>query len=257
MHSDATKRPHFLLQPCGLKGSGAHAEVVLAGADAHHIHRVLRLRPGDEIEASWQGRTYVVRLTQTTPSAVQGRVIGEVEERREPQVRVVLAQALLKGEKLDWVIQKGAELGVEGVVILEAERAVVHLSPEKAAQRRERWQRIAREAAQQCGRPVAPFVTGPLPLLQVVASPDYASHLKLLAWEGENDFLLRRALVEGEPKAGVLILIGPEGGFTAEEVAAACRTGTQPVSLGPRILRAETAALAVVAAVLYACGELG
>ncbi|MDI3280362.1 MAG: 16S rRNA (uracil(1498)-N(3))-methyltransferase [Bacillota bacterium] len=246
-----------MLQPSELAEEGAPAEVLLTGADAHHIHRVLRLRPGEEIEVSCQGRTYVVRLTRTSPAAVQGRVVAQVKERREPRARVILAQALLKGEKMEWVIQKGTELGVKGFIALEARRAVVQLAPEKAAQRRERWQRIAREAAQQCGRPLVPFVAGPLPLQQVIESADYAPCLKLLAWEGEEEVPLHRALAGGGPEAGVVVFIGPEGGFTVEEVNAARRAGAQPVSLGPRILRAETAALAAVTAVLYSCGELG
>lgn len=257
MPSDATKRPHFLLQPCEPAEGGVPTEVFLTGADAHHIYRVLRLRPGEEIEVSCQGQTYVVQLVRTSPAAVHGRVVAQVKERREPQARVILAQGLLKGEKMEWVVQKGTELGIKGFIALEARRAVVQLAPEKATQRRERWQRIAREAAQQCGRPLVPFVAGPLTLHQVIEDADYAPYLKLVAWEGEKEVSLHRALAERRPEAGVLLFIGPEGGFTVEEVNAARRAGAQPVSLGPRILRAETAALAAVTAVLYSWGELG
>lgn len=235
-------------------------EARIGGSEAAHLYRVLRLRPGDIIEISdGEGRAYRAELTQTTPKMSLARLLGPILADREPAVRLILAQALVKGDKMDLVIQKGTELGVHTFVPFACERAVVKLTEKKASQRRDRWERIAREAAKQCGRPFVPRVEQPLDLEGVLAR--FAEKaLVILPWEGEESQGLRTILqdaLHGVEPAVSVVLIGPEGGFAPKEIALAKGYGARVVSLGPRILRTETAALAAITMILYELGDLG
>ncbi|MGI6576098.1 MAG: 16S rRNA (uracil(1498)-N(3))-methyltransferase [bacterium] len=233
-------------------------KVEITGAEANHLYRVLRLHPGDIIEVfDGQGQAYLAKLVDTSPLTSTAEILQPVPGGREPEVQFILAQALVKGEKMDWIIQKGTELGVHTFVPFCCERTVVKLTGEKTFKRRERWQRIAQEAAKQCGRPVVPKVEPVVKLAEVLAK--YNSHgIGLLPWEGEYKRGIKAVLQENVHKLNsLLVIIGPEGGFTQDEVESAQSNGIQVVSLGPRILRAETAALATVTMALYEFGELG
>ncbi len=157
---------------------------------------------------------------------------------------------------MDFVIQKGTELGVSRVIPLICQRTVVKLEGNSGNKKRERWQRIACESASQCGRPDIPEVDEPADWGAVLANlPGHA--IALIPWEEENALSLKDILREKNSSQDIYIFIGPEGGFAREEIARAMEHGVRPVTLGPRILRTETAGLAVLTMILYQWGDLG
>lgn len=231
-----------------------HGETVTIGGElAHQLRHVLRLRSGDCIvlldNSGWE---YEVELKRLTQGAIEGAVAGKNLSTGEPRTRITLYQALLKGKKFEFVLQKGTELGVAGFVPVVCERCVA-TAPD--SDRLGRWQRIIQEAAEQSGR-------GKLPMLQPVVSFREAlrsvSGPSLLPWEGEAGVGLRAALkdlLDTDPLINVFV--GPEGGFSQGEVEFARGCGALPITLGRRVLRAETASLVAAAAILYECGDLG
>ena len=185
--------------------------------------------------------------------------MGEKTVVDEPGLRLTLVQGLPKGDKMDFIIQKATELGVNRIIPLACERAVVKLTGDKQQRRLDRWQRIALEAAKQCRRPDIPEVAALATWEDVLAGMG-KNTTALLPWEMENTTSLKKALIDCENLDSVIdlyVFIGPEGGFTAAEVSLACSHGVRPVTLGPRILRTETAGLAVLTMILYQFGELG
>ncbi|HET6150802.1 MAG TPA: 16S rRNA (uracil(1498)-N(3))-methyltransferase [Polyangia bacterium] len=228
--------------------------------DAHrHLTRVLRARPGDalclfdgqggEIDAVVE----TIERDRTTLSLGAPRAAAIVAG-----ARIVLLQSLARGERMDWIIQKTTELGVTRVVPVAAERSVARLSAAEAPARRARWQKIAREAARQCGRADVPDVGTPVALAGALedsrAELAAAGGAGFALWEGSRGRPLRVALAVA-PRA-VALLVGPEGGFTDGEIAAAEAAGFQVAGLGPRILRVETAAVVAVALAQAAAGGL-
>lgn len=240
------------------------SEVTISGDDAHHIIRVLRSELGDEcIVSDGQSREALVRLT----SLEKDRVSAEIIERRpmsgEPEVEVWIAQSLPKGDKMELVIQKGTEIGASRFLPFVSERTIVQLEPKKEAKRVERWQKIAKEAAEQAHRSLVPVIETPLTwkeLLKRVELVDAA----WICYEKESGQELRAAIrkaLQGKPAVDrplrLLLMVGPEGGFTEQEVAAAEAAGSQSISLGRRILRTETAAMVGLTCILYEAGEMG
>jgi len=187
-------------------------------------------------------------------------VVGRRDGPPEPQARLILYQSLIKGDRFDWVLEKGTELGVARFVPLICQRGVVLRQPPERRGREQRWRRIITEAAEQCGRSVLPEIS---PVTELDQALDSASGLRLLPWEEERALGLRKVLRQAraaEKTAGpptVSLFVGPEGGFTRQEVERARARGVQVVSLGRRILRSETAGIAAAAAILYELGELG
>lgn len=230
--------------------------VTIKGGDAHHIARVMRYKAGDVIiVCDNTGRELSVQLEHVRGNAVTGRVTTERTAMSEPRLRVTLAQSLLKGDKFDWVVQKGTEMGVYQFWPFHAERSVVRLSDSKAAKRRERWHKIAKEAAEQARRGRIPEVCAP------VRWHDVLNHIPLfdvavIPHERERNQSLPSLWQSLSRVETCLIIVGPEGGFEAEEVNAAQQAGAYPVYLGPRILRAETAALTTIACTMWAGGEM-
>jgi 16S rRNA (uracil1498-N3)-methyltransferase len=237
----------------------ADGRVTFDRDESHHIARVLRLGPGDTIVASdGSGREYTMCLERVGDTAI-GVVMDSRERRAEPPLRVTLLQGVPKADKMDAVIRGATELGVARFSPVRTERTVIRLATTAWATRAQRWQRIAREATKQCGRAVVPPVDTARPLGEYLEalSPMPRDELRLCVWE-QADRLLASVLDAGprEPRTA-LVLIGPEGGLSPEEAGAANRSGFVSVSLGPRVLRTETAALAVVAIVLSRFGDLG
>jgi 16S rRNA (uracil1498-N3)-methyltransferase len=230
--------------PLGLRS------VDLPEAAAHHALRVLRLKPGDAVTLfNGEGGEYPGRLVEAGPS-VRAELEGRREIERESPLDVTLAQALPGGDKMDWLVQKAVELGVSRIVPLAAARSVVKLAGERAVRRVEHWRSVAVSACEQCGRNRIPEI---LPLL------DLRNWLCGLAQSAGARLLLSPAsglrLREVRAPAGIVLLIGPEGGLTEAEEAAARAAGFQGVSLGPRILRTETAGAAALAALAALHGD--
>lgn len=230
--------------------------VPIEGQDAIHITRVLRLGKGDRILIlDGCGKSYEAVIEKAARDRVVCAVTGELPVARTAGPRLTLVQGMPKGEKMDRIVKKCTELGISRIIPLACERAVVKLEGDKTRSRRERWQRIAREASQQCRRPDVPLVDLPADWDQVLQGLGQAA--ALIPWEEEGDLTLKHFLRENEPQEQVYIFIGPEGGFTPSEVDRALSHSVRPVTLGPRILRTETAGLAAVTMILYQWGDLG
>jgi 16S rRNA (uracil1498-N3)-methyltransferase len=237
-------------------------EVELPPEIAHQARDVLRLVAGDTLTLlDGSGQQWSATLTEVGRRRVVARLLAPlVEASTEPGLRLVLYQGVLKAAKLEWVLQKGTELGVAAFVPLISERSVGGAEATGQA-KRARWRRLLEEATEQCGRTRVPQLAEPCTLPRALeALPPSA--LALIPWEGERTRSLRAAVLAHQransPRpAEAHLFIGPEGGFAADEIALASRHGVVAVTLGPRILRAETAALAATALLLEACGALG
>lgn len=227
--------------------------VTLPDDAAHQVRTVLRMRPGAEvIVLDNSGQEYRVGLTRVDRSVVQGQIIAQQPAPGEPRLQLILYQGTLKAQKFEWVLQKGTELGVSRFVPTICRRAVV-TDRAALAKKQSRWMQIIREAAEQCGRGRLPELAGAMPFEAALAEAR-RSTVALLPWEAAQSGSLKAALA-GDAPDSVALFIGPEGGFAPDEVAAAKATGVLVVSLGPRILRAETAGLAVCAALMHHLGE--
>jgi len=214
---------------------------------------VLRLAAGDEILLlDGAGGVARCRLTALARRSAEARVLDRWHE-TETAFPVTLLQALPKGDKMELVLQKGTELGIRGFVPVIAGRSVASPAAGRGAARRDRWERVVREAARQSRRPSLPSLCAPQPLASALAAVN--AELKLMLWE-EGSRPLAAALPD-RPPSSAAVLVGPEGGFSAEEAAQTRRAGFVPVRMGPRILRAETAGFAVAAVLQYLYGDLG
>ena len=226
----------------------------ITGSDAGHIVRVLRLAAGDAVELfDGSGSGYRARIVAAAP----GRVAFAIEERfplaTESAVYITLAQGFLKDRKMDDLLRPLTELGVDGWMPFFAARSVPQPGRGKLDRRRARWEKIALEAVKQCRRGRIPRIAPAADLAAVLAAAhDY--DLKLIFWEEESTAF--RPAAARRP-GRILLVVGPEGGFTAEEVALARKHGCLIVGMGPRILRAETAALAALTLVQYRFGDMG
>jgi 16S rRNA (uracil1498-N3)-methyltransferase len=233
--------------------------VELTGALAHRLTRVLRLHAGDEIALfDGSGREARVRLDAMSERAVRGVVMERYDGAPEPPVRVHLYQAIAKGDRFDWLLEKGTELGIARFVPLLAARSVVRTPAE--GQRAERWRRVVTEAAEQCGRTVVPEVEAPQQLRDALGE---APGVKLLAYEQGGEFernvqgALDAEIDELYALGAVSLFVGPEGGFAPEEVERAREAGVAVVTMGQRVLRSETAGVVAATLVMHAIGELG
>lgn len=237
--------------------SVSNQRVTIIGADAHHISKVLRMKQGEMIRvADGSGCEYVSELYSISPEEVTALVRQVIPSNQEPPIDVYLFQGLPKGEKFDLIIQKCTEIGIKKIFPLSTQRSIVHLTPEKEEKRRERWQRIAAEAAKQSGRGLVPNVEPLMDLTEALKSlpPDA---VVLMPWEGEETTGLKGVLKHLNTSGPIILVIGPEGGFSIEEAETARTLGAVTVSLGPRILRTETAGMAALSMLLYELGDLG
>jgi 16S rRNA (uracil1498-N3)-methyltransferase len=231
----------------------------LSADETRHLRDVLRLKSGDEIYVfDGAGREFQCAIGAIGKDSTQLKLIAEVEPAHpESPLHLTLAIALLKGEKFDLVIQKATELGVQRIVPLATERADVRLRDGQDTSRRvTRWQRIALEAAKQTGRATVPEVTAPMIFSSLTTLTDSRSVIRLMFSEREGRSLLAAAVLpDGEPPE-VVALVGPEGGWTNEEIELAGQYGWEIVTLGGRILRAETAAIVVLSLLQHRFGDL-
>lgn len=234
--------------PCG-------EQILLSGEDAHHIIRVLRMKRGESLTVcDSAGHDYACTLESAEKDAAVCRVHHITASVGEPSVHIALYMGLPKGDKMDFIVQKAVELGAAEIVPFLAARSVSRPDGQTLARKRERWDKIAREAAMQCGRGRIPVVGEPVSQAEA-AKAAAACGNALFLYENERETGIRQALAGKTPQA-VALMVGPEGGFAPEEAETARLAGMQSVSLGPRILRCETAPLAALAAVLYETGNL-
>jgi 16S rRNA (uracil1498-N3)-methyltransferase len=213
-------------------------EVVLGGEQAHQIANVLRLKPGDQITLVRGGVESLVVLASVDANQVRGRCISKRPVGTEPRVRLTLALPILRGDRTEEVIEAVTQLGVSRIVPFVSSRSIVRSLPDA---KRERWTRVAREAAETARRGRVPTIDEPREWEQLFEALDAPA---LVAWEGEVLTKLQDALPDS---AQLSLVIGPEGGLATEEIVIAREHDAVTVSLGPRNLRSETAAISAVA----------
>lgn len=230
---------------------------VISLAPLHHqLRRVLRVQPGAQfLLLDNQGNERLMEVVGVERRDITARVVDMRPALAEPEVPVILYQCVLKSDKSELVWQKATELGITTVVPVISQRTVAR-SERALRSKQSRWEAIVREAAEQCGRGKLPVVAPCMSFAEAIAS---AQGTRLLPWEeaGESAGLLQTLTQVAEPIKSISLMIGPEGGFEADEVEQAREAGWHVVSLGKRILRAETAAVASLAVVTTALGELG
>ena len=229
----------------------ADGRAYIAGADALHIAKALRMRPGEALTlCDGKGTDFDGVLETVTDRQVTVRISASRPSQAEPTLAVTLYQGLPTGDKMDWIIQKAVELGVTAVVPVATRRSVARLEG-KADKKQERWQRIAAEAAGQCGRGMLPSVERPLSWSQALSR--LSGEPALVFYEGGGRPL--RELVTPSTRR-LSVFVGPEGGFDPEEIDAIRRQGGGVATLGPRILRCETAPLAALTLLMHLSGNM-
>jgi 16S rRNA (uracil1498-N3)-methyltransferase len=225
------------------------ATATLTGQQAEHMSRVLRAEPGMQADVVAGGHVFHAEVAAVTPEEVRFNLLAEIQA--EPALPITLVVSIFKFDHMEWGIEKATELGVAAIAPVIARRTEKHLAL-AAAKRVERWQRIAHEAAQQSRRSDVPLIYEPVPLANRVRDPSDAMRIVLAEQERSTTLraLVEEAMKESESQTPALELaFGPEGGWAPEEEALFDDSGWRAASLGPRILRAETAAIAALAVV--------
>lgn len=224
--------------------------VIITGEDAFHIARSLRMAVGDSLTVSdGEGTDYNCRLTRIRDEECECDIISSESGRSESSAKITLFMAYPKGDKLETVIQKAVELGAFRIVPFESARCIKRPKAEKLDRQLERLNRIAKEAAKQCGRSCLPEVSAPLSFSDML-SEAALSEIALLCYENEDGRSVKNAIAGKRPES-ISVVVGSEGGFSPEEVDAALSAGLSSVTLGKRILRCETAPLAALAMIAY------
>lgn len=228
---------------------------VITGSDARHMLAVLRMKAGDKIIITdCRGQAASAVISSISESKVNLVTEELINTTKEPPITVRLAQGLPKGDKMEYIVQKAVELGVTEIVPWSAEHSVVRYDAKKARDRCERWQKIIHEAAKQCGRGIIPEVK-PICDLQSLLDNTSKNDKIVVLYEGQAPLTLKKVLAGKE--TSFTLVVGPEGGFSADEIALCQKYDAHIVTMGPRILRTETAAIASLAALMYECGDLG
>lgn len=223
--------------------------------ETRHLARVLRLGPGDLVLATdGHGLEYTVRIETLGPAAT-GAILGVAPRPSESPLAVTLVQGIPKGDKMEAIIRAATELGVARIVPALTARTVVALEEGRWRERGRRWQRVAREAAKQCGRALIPDVAGPAPFARALGAGD-AAEMRICLREGDRRPLAEVLRGRPGPPRSAAVLVGPEGGFSPDEVGHARNLGWAIAGLGPRILRVETAGLAAIAVLQAVFGDL-
>jgi len=223
--------------------------VMITGADVNHVKNVLRMKVGEELAVSngQDGKEYRCAIRAFHEAAVECELRFIKEDGVELAAKIYLFQGLPKADKLELIIQKAVELGVYQVIPVETKRSIVKLDEKKAKAKTARWQQISEAAAKQSKRGIIPEIKEPMSFVKALQMAE-AMDVKLIPYELAEGMEKTRSLIEGiKPGQSIAIFIGPEGGFDEAEVAAAQQAGIEPITLGRRILRTETAPLAILA----------
>ena len=228
----------------------------VVGALLKHLRDALRIQQGEFLTfVDEQRQRYLTRVDRIDRRLMVAWIIDRLAPAPPPPLQLKLAQGIIKGKNMDWIVQKATELGVSQIIPLLTSRTVVRSEGFKAMRQQERWQAIAHEAAQQSGRDTVPFVQAVCSLADFIKTTDH--QLRLILWEEETGQSLRNELASQTEVKSATLLIGPEGGFSREEVTEAKTWGFKTVHLGKQILRTETASLAILSVLQYLWGDLG
>ena len=229
---------------------------VLRGSEAHHAANVLRMHAGDKLVLfNGKGRELTAEVANVADDGIQLRKLHEAET-PPLRCRIVLGQAIPKGKNMDLIVQKAVEIGAAEIAPIISDRTVVQLDAETAAQKQAKWQQIAIKAAKQCGQNWLPRVDAPKKLAEFFSASDQRFDLRLIGSLQSDAQHLKRILEthsneHGNRPRNVLMLVGPEGDFTPAELALARCNSCQPITLGPIILRVETAAIYCLSVLSY------
>lgn len=230
--------------------------LTLQGKEVKHIRKSLRLRKGDEIVAfDGSGQEYVGRIVREGPTSVVIQVSDVRSSQKESSLEITLAQSLLKGEKMDYLVQKATELGVRRIIPFISLRSVPLLEKSKKLGKQRRWEKIAIEASKQCGRGVIPKIE-PLCDFSEMLSLVTRESLRFVLHEKEGR-RLKDVLKESKDHGHIFFIVGPEGGMGPEEIKISKEVGFVPVFMGERIMRAETASLCLLSILQYEWGDIG
>ena len=228
--------------------------VPLCEEDARHATRVLRMKLGESCEMFVDGKRYAAEISAMSEGGVQALLLSELPS-TEAKLRITLYQGLPKADKMELIVQKSVELGAACVVPVAMSRCVVQLDQKDGRKKQERWQKIAREACKQSGRCEMMQVTEPISFKQLLAK--LAEHqAAIVPWEDARGYSLAKFHAEHPDITDLAIVIGPEGGMSEEEIARMKEASCQSVTLGPRILRTETAGLCAMSALLCLYGDM-
>lgn len=226
----------------------------LTDADYNHAVHVLRLKSGEQVMVSDpEGHDYYCTVDTAEEAAHELllTIDRRSEENHELPARITLYQSLPKSDKMELIIQKATELGVTCIVPVESRNCVMKLEPKKTDAKVARWQAIAEAAAKQSKRSIIPEIAKPLSFTEAVKQAEAESNVRIIPYENENGMLgTCEAIIQFLPGSDIAVFVGPEGGYDAMEIRFADNHGIRPVSLGKRILRAETAALAILSLIM-------
>lgn len=231
--------------------------IQILGDDAHHLMKVMRAQEGQQVICTdGISREALVEITELAKGLITASIIENLVMNNEPSTSVWVAQSLPKADKMESIIQKCTEIGAARFIPFVSDRTIVQYDQKKEAKRLERWRKIAKEAAEQAHRNRIPTIDSPMTWKALLGLlPDL--QLALIFYEKESALTFKTMLQKHAPLENILIMIGPEGGFTSNEIMEAEAAGCQIVSLGKRILRTETAAMAALTCILYESGEMG
>ena len=230
--------------------------ISIVGDDYLHLRKVLRAVKGDTITVCCDGYDYTAVISEIGNNYILADIADKVENKTEPELKVTLFQGLPKADKMELIIQKCIELGVSEIVPVITERSIVRINTVKDADTKiSRWQKIALEAAKQCNRGVIPEVARPVKFseaVQMAAQKD----LSIIPYEKESSTGFRGIASKCQNVKSAAIYIGPEGGFTEQEIELAESRGIRKTTLGPRILRTETAGMVALSLMMYELGDV-
>jgi 16S rRNA (uracil1498-N3)-methyltransferase len=230
--------------------------IEIQGSDVKHARDVLRMVAGDKLEVVVQGKAYLCSIREISKNNMFVEVIGPLERGHESEIRINLFQGIPKGSKMETILQKATELGVSSFYPLTTSRTVVVLKDDRKQDKKlERWETVVQEAAKQSKRDQIPRVH---PVVEIARIGDFLMDgLTIVPYEATDENGIKDVLRSLETPRSVNIIIGPEGGFEEEEIDSLVKLGAKVVSLGPRILRTETAGIVASAIVQYEYGDLG
>jgi 16S rRNA (uracil1498-N3)-methyltransferase len=236
----------------------ASPDIIISGKDARYLSHILRVKPGDHLAIlDGLGTRHICVITAITSRQVTARKVREEPCSAESPLSITLVQGMPKGRKMDFIIQKSTELGIKRIIPLITDRTIV-----KDTGKVSRWIKIARSAAQQSGREQIPEVHPPAGFREFIkgnrsAILSSSLYRGIILWESETESTFRTALKSFRQAREITLMVGPEGGFSQEEVHAALENGFIAASLGPRILRTETAPLSALSIIQYDLGDMG
>jgi 16S rRNA (uracil1498-N3)-methyltransferase len=232
--------------------------ISITGKEARHITNVLRMKKGEAlIIMDGKGQLFESVIEKLHSGAVEVKIIKSIPSPPSSSIEISLGQALIKSKNMDYFIQKTTELGIHSIHLFYSERTVIRLKPDNLAHKIDRWNEIIKSACKQCGRSAFPIIYSPIPFKKLIKKVTAKSTLKLLVWEDEQKTDLKNVFKSMSPSPHIMAIVGPEGGFTVNEIKLAREAGFRIVSLGKRILRSETAGVTLASIIQYEWGDLG